>query len=284
MTYGSLLRIVAPVVIGFTVSLSATPDEFPRPRPAEALQKRAWDILWEGTHDESTNKRSKATHALGLLSDDPAAVDLAEGQLQDREPEVRAAAATALGEMHSAPSIPKLENALSDKSISVAVAAAHSLLDLKNDSGYGVYYAVLTGKRKTGESLIEKQLDEFKDPKKLAEFGFYQGIGFLPYAGYGLEVVHALTRKENSPLRAAAAGALAHDPDPLSGKALTEAVSDKDWIVRAAALKAIAMRGDPTLLPYIKPAMSDHEDVVRYTAAASVLHLARPAQTDKKQR
>jgi HEAT repeat protein len=209
---------------------------------------------------------------------------LAENQLQDREPEVRSAAATALGEMHSAPSIPKLKNVLSDKSISVAVAAAHSLLDLQNDSGYEVYYAVLTGKRKSGEGLIEQQLDEFKDPKKLAEFGFYQGIGFLPYAGYGLEVVHALTRKENSPLRAAAAGALVHDPDPLSGKALTEAVSDKDWIVRAAALKAIAMRNDPALLPSIEPAMADHEDVVRYAAAAAVLHLARPAQTDKKQK
>jgi HEAT repeat protein len=238
----------------------------------------------QAAHDGSTGKRSKATHALGLLSDNSEAARLAESQLQDREPEVRAAAATALGGMRSAQSIPKLENVLSDQSISVAVAAAHSLLELKNDTGYGVYYAVLTGKRKTGEGLIEQQLDEFKDRKKLAEFCFYQGIGFLPYAGYGLDVVQALTKRKNSPLRAAAAGALAHDPDPLSGKALIEAVSDKDWIVRAAALKAIAMRGDRSLLPSIEPAMSDHEDVVRYTAAASVLRLAQPVLPDNEQK
>jgi HEAT repeat protein len=284
MTYGSLLRIAATAVVGFTLVLSATPDKPSQPNSVKALRKKAWDILWEGTHAESTSQRSKATQALGLLSGEPAVAGLAEHQLQDNEADVRAAAATALGEMHSTASIPKLQNALSDKSISVAMAAARSLLHLKNDSGYEIYYAVLTGKRKTGENLIAEQLDEFKDPKKLAEFGFYQGIGFVPYAGYGLEVVRALTKNESSPLRAAAATVLAHDPDPRSGKALAEAVSDKQWLVRAAALKSIAMRGDPALLPYVEPAMSDHEDVVRYTAAASVLRLARPVQADKKQR
>jgi HEAT repeat protein len=284
MTCRALLQIVAAVVLGFTLSLSAKPDEPPRPSPAEALQKKAWDILWEGLHDGSANKRSNAIRALGILSDDPVAAQLAEYGLDDREAEVRAAAATALGEMGSAASISKLENALPDKSISVAVAAAHSLLVLKNDSGYGVYYAVLTGKRKTGEGLIEEQLEEFRDRKKLAEFAFSQGIGFLPYAGYGLDVVHALTKKEASPLRAAAAGALAHDPDPLSGKALTEAVADKNRLVRVAALRAIAMRGDPALLSQIKAAMSDHEHLVRYTAAATVLHLSQLALRDNKQR
>ncbi len=153
---------------------------------------------------------------------------------------------------------------------------------MKNDAGYSVYYAVLTGKRKTGDGLIGEQLDQFKDPKELAEFGFYQGIGFVPYAGYGLDVVRALTKKETSPLRAAAATALTYDPDPLSGEALVEAVSDKDWIVRAAALKAIARRGDPALLPKIEAAISGPEEVVRYTAAASVLQLARLSQIANK--
>ena len=277
MTCRSLLRMVSLVVLGFAVSLSATPDELPQHKPAEEQQQKAWDILWQGTHEGSTTKRSRATNALGLLSDDPEAAGLAESRLQDREPEVRAAAATALGEMHSAASIPKLEKALSDEKISVAVAAAHSLLSLKNDSGYAVYYAVLTGERKSGEGLIEQQLHEFKDRKKLAEFVFYQGIGFLPYAGYGVEFVHELSRKHSALVRATAAGALAHDPDPLAAKALAEAVSDKHWIVRAAALKAIAMRGDPALLPKVEPAMADHQDAVRYTAAATVRHLARPA-------
>jgi len=41
------------------------------------------------------------------------------------------------------------------------------------------------------------------------------------------------------------------------------------------------MRGDPALLPSIELAMSDHKDVVRYTAAASVLHLARMPTNNK---
>ncbi len=100
MPYGSLLRIVAVAAIAFTFSAAATPDELPQSQAVEEPQKKAWDILWRGTHDESTTKRSRATHALGLLSNDPEAARLAESQLQDREPQVRAAAATALGEMH----------------------------------------------------------------------------------------------------------------------------------------------------------------------------------------
>jgi HEAT repeats len=110
MPYGRLLRMVAVVAIAFTVSRPATPDELPQPRPAGEPQKKAWGILWAGTHDESTTKRSKATNALGLLSNDTEAASLPQSQLQDKEPEVRAAAAAALGEMHSAASIPKLES------------------------------------------------------------------------------------------------------------------------------------------------------------------------------
>jgi HEAT repeat protein len=275
MTYRTLLSVVGIVIVSFMVSSSATRDELSYPKPLETLQKTAWDILWTGAHDESADRRSKAIYALGLLSDAPEAAQLAEAGLQDKEPDVRAAAATALGEMHSSRSVAKLQTALSDTSISVAVAAARSLLVLKNDAGYNVYYAVLTGKRKTGEGLIAEQVDQFENPKKLAEFGFYQGIGFIPYAGYGLDVVRALTKKDSSPLRAAAAAALTYDPDPRTGEALAEAVSDKDWIVRAAALKAIARRRDPTLLPKIETAISDPQEVVRYTAAASVLELAR---------
>jgi HEAT repeat protein len=78
--------------------------------------------------------------------------------------------------------------------------------------------------------------------------------------------------------RAAAARALADDPDPRTGRALAKAVSDKNWVVRAAALEAIAKRGDPALLHDIEPAMSDKKDIVRYSAAAAVLHLVRIAQ------
>jgi HEAT repeat protein len=257
-----------------------------QPTQSEILQTKAWGILWDGAHADDTAKRSKAIHALGLLYPYPEVVQLTEGALKDPQPDVRSAAAIALGEMHSTASIAKLEKALSDKDVSVALAAGRSLLLLKNESGYDIYYAVLTGKRKTGESLMTQELNQLDTPKKAAEFAFDQGVGFVPYAGYGIDVINALTKnRDGSPVRAAAARALASDPDPRSGQALVRACSDKNWIVRAAALQAIAERGNPSLAPQIKLEMSDSDDIVRYTAAAAVLRLTWIGQTDKnKQR
>lgn len=274
------------VLLSFALHTPAGPQAVPQSTPPqETSRKKAWDILWAGAHDSKTDKRANAIHALEVLPANPAVVQLAENALQDKDPDVRAAAAKALGAIGSTESIPGLEKALSDKDISVGLAAARSLLLLKNDSGYDIYYAVLTGERKSGPGLVARQLNELKNPKKAMEFAFDQGIGFLAFGGYGMEALHALKKRNDSPTRAAAAGALATDPDPRSGQALAKAVSDKDWIVRAAALGAIAKRGDPALLKDIEPAMSDKKDIVRCTAAAAVLRLAWTAQgnEDKKE-
>jgi len=71
----------------------------------------------------------------------------------------------------------------------------------------------------------------------MAEMGFEEGIGFIPFAGIGHEVFKTVTKNDSSPLR-------------------------------AAVLEAIALRGDPSLLPKISPALDDEKDVVRFTAAA----------------
>jgi HEAT repeat protein len=184
-------------------------------------------------------------------------VQLAEDALRDKEPTVRAAAAKALGAVESTASIPKLENLLSDKDISVVLAAAHALVQLKEKSGYDTYYSVLEGELKGGHGMFTDQMKQMKSPERAIKFAFDQGIGFVPYAGYGKEVLHAWRQRSTAPTRAAAARALADDPDPRTGRALAKAVSDKNWVVRAAALEAIAKRGDPALLHDIEPAMSD---------------------------
>jgi HEAT repeat protein len=240
--------------------------------PPNKARQEAWEILTAGAQNHSREKRAKAFRALGLLSGESRAVDLAEDALEDKEPEVRVAAAQALGEMGSIKSVPKLERAMNDKKISVSLAAAHSLVLLKNNSGYELYYAVLTGRRKGG-GMIKQQWDELKNPKVAAEFAFEQGIGFAPYAGSVFEAFRMLTKKDPSPIRAAAAGALAHDPDPDALTALTEAVSDKNWLVRVAALRAISMRGDRTCLDAVQSATQDEKDEVRYAAAAAVVKL-----------
>jgi hypothetical protein len=157
----------------------------------------------------------------------------------------------------------------------VALAAAHALHTLGNKSAYEVYYAVLTGQRKTGKGLLAEHEETFKDPKKMAEFGFEQGINFVPFGGIGWGVISNVAKDDASPVRASAASMLADDPDPQTGQALVKATADKSWAVRAAALEAIAKRGDVRLLDDIIPRLTDGHDVVRITAAAAVINLSR---------
>lgn len=237
-------------------------------------QQKAWQMLQTGTAAKSTAERATAVRVLGLIQKDGQAVELAEKALQDPESAVRAAAATALGQMDSKRSIPKLKEALKDSTVDVVMAAAHSLRLLGDPFAYEVYYAVLTGERKSGAGLVEQQKQMLKDPKRMAQFGFEQGLGQVPFASIGYGVVKAVRRDDTSPVRAGAAKVLASDPDPRSAQALADAAADKSWIVRAAALDAIARRGDASLLAAAESRMTDENDAVRYTAAATVMRLS----------
>jgi HEAT repeat protein len=244
-------------------------------RGTEGLPEKAWQTLERGAGEKSLEVRVIAVSALGLVPQNSKAAAMAERALRDEKPEVRAAGARALGQMLSASSIPKLRKALSDHEHIVVMAAARSLVQLNDPDGYELYYSVLTGERKKGQSFISQELDVLDDPKKVAEFSLEEGIGFIPYGGYGLTAVEFIKKEEGDKdtAKAVAAKVLAADPDPQSREALVRAVSDKSWIVRVAALEAIAKRADPSLLDHIQGAVSDENDHVRYTAAAAVIRL-----------
>jgi HEAT repeat protein len=184
--------------------------------------------------------------------------------------------------MGSTASIPKLRKMLSDQQASVVLAAARALRVLLDPVAYEVFYEVLIGERKSTEGLVKglvnQGMETLKDRKKIAQFGFEEAIGYVPFADMGYSALKAVTKDETSPLRAAAAKMLASDPDPRRGQALVQAASDKKWIVRVAALEAIAKRGDPRLLSGIVPAMSNKNEAVRFTAAAAVLRLTALAK------
>jgi HEAT repeat protein len=201
--------------------------------------------------------------------------------LQDRKPEVRAAAAIAIGLMGSKAAIPGLKKALSDRKPAVALAAAHALQVLDDPAGYQVYYEVLTGERKPTEGLLGQQMETLKDRKKMGELGFEEGLAFIPFADIGWSATKAMLKDDASPVRAAAARSLVNDSDPRVGQALVRAASDKSWMVRASALLAIAKRGDPQFLEALVPAMSDKNGVVRFTSAAAVIRLSAIAELDK---
>ena len=249
---------------------------------AQTPQQQAWDILRAGVNQKSTGKRTQAVRALRLLPGNPEATRMAQTALQDRKPEVRAAAATALGLMGSKESSPELKKVLADKKPAVAMAAAHALQVLNDPAGYQVYYEVLTGERKSADGLVAQQMQALKDGKKMAELSLEEGLGFIPYADIGFSAVKAIRKDDTSPVRAAAARALINDQDPRVGQALVRAVSDKNWIVRASALLAIAKRGDPEFLNAIVPALSDKNGVAICNAAAAVIRLTTVAERKKR--
>jgi HEAT repeat protein len=245
------------------------------PSYAVTAKKRAWSMFETAAQSKSAVQRSIGIRALGLLHNNSHAREIAERALDDDRPEVRAAAATALGQMHAVESVQKLQKLLVDKRMAVVMAAAHSLHDLKDDAtANAIYLDVLTGERK-GDGIITAQMDTLHNPKELAMIGVEQGIGYVPFAGIGWDAWKYTHKKDPHPARAVAATLLAHDPDPKTGTALVNAaLKDKDWIVRAAAVEAIAQRGDPSLEEKIELSLFDANAHVRFTAAAAVIRLS----------
>jgi HEAT repeat protein len=251
-------------------------------RPQSATH-RAWELLDRGVTSNSAETRRVAVAALGVVINNVHVIRIAEKSLRDENPRVRAAAATALGSMKARASIPKLIVALNDKEPEVVLAAAQALISLNSQRGYQVYYEVLTGERKGGKNAVEHELDVLKDPKKLAEMGVEEGIGFVPFGGMGLEAFHALRGGTAMGVRAAAAAMLAHDPDGRAATALSDATADPSWHVRVAAIKAIAERGDPRLVSTVLSGLDDDKEAIRFAAAAAVLRLstAKPHEQAK---
>ena len=212
--------------------------------PSAAQPARAWTLLEDGLKDRKDDVRTAAAQALGLAAGNDRARVLAEWVLSDQDEGVRAAGAEALGQIGLPAAVPALKKALTDKSAEVVFSAAGSLFELKDPTAYEVYYAVLTGERKTGDSLMASQMEMLKDPQALAKIGFEAGLGFIPFGGLGYKAVKAFTTDKTSPVRAAAAQRLINDPDPRTVQALVNALKDDKWVVRAAAVNALAKRDD----------------------------------------
>lgn len=239
---------------------------------------KAWSTLTEAIENKSSDQRREGIQALGSLRGDRKANALVEKALSDVDPSVRAAAATAIGQMHDLTARSLLRKELNDKNIKVVLASAGALYIFKDPAADEVYYAVLTGERKSHEGIVQSQLEALHDRKQVEKLAFETGIGFVPYAGIGWDVWQRLTEDHGSSVRAAAAENLATDPDPKSAKALMDASDDNDWRVRAAVANAIGRRHDPKLLNTVSSMLLDPNLSVRLQAAASVIALERRKQ------
>jgi len=265
---------LAPLLVSFPI--------FATEPSAPQLRQQAWMVLNSGLAHTKAQHRVEAVKALSLVTAERASVKLALHALDDDNSAVRTAAAITLGQLHAANAIPQLRQALSDKEISVVLAASQALYILRDKSAYGVYYAILMGDKKASDGVIQAQLDRLKDPKKIVQLGFQEGMGFVPYGGIGVEA-YRVAKNDNSQVRAAAARFLALDPDPMSGDALVQiALADNNATVRQAALDALAERGDAACISKLQRNLNDPKLAVRYRTAAAMLHLSdlqrRPAR------
>jgi HEAT repeat protein len=82
------------------------------PSQTQDPQQLAWSILQAGVTSNNSQQRVSAVTVLGLITADPKAVGMAEAALKDKDPDVREAAATALGTLKASSSVPALESAL----------------------------------------------------------------------------------------------------------------------------------------------------------------------------
>jgi HEAT repeat protein len=235
--------------------------------------EKAAEILRSGLRERNTGRRAGAVAALGLLQNDPWAIESAEQALRDKKASVRSAAATSLGQMKAKSSASLLKKALGDKENRVFFAAADSLLSMGDPAGYDVYYEILTGERKSGEGLIAAKRKLITDERAMVLLGIGVGIGFAPYAGYGWMVWQEFSKDYATPVRINALKKLANDPDSRIGVGLARAACDKHETVRVAALFAIGRHDDPNLIAAVTPHMMDKKAPVRYMAAAAFLRL-----------
>lgn len=263
---GSWAVVFAVCCIWLTFGSSAAFSQTP--------QQKAWEVLQGGLDEHNTNRRAAAARSLGFLDGNSRAIESAEKALGDKKPAVRAAAATALGQLGDRTSISQLKVALADKDNRVFYAAADSLILMGDPAGYDAYYQQLTGERKSGEGIIQEKKKFLADPRALTLLGVGVGIGYAPYATYGWMVWQELSHDYTSPTRIEALSKLEKDPDPGISKGLLKVASDKHWTVRVAALSAIARHGDVSLIGPITPYMADKKAAVRYTAAAAILRLS----------
>jgi hypothetical protein len=166
--------------------------------------ERAWLILQQGLANKRAEKRANAVHALRLLPNNPRAQEMAENALADQSPNVRAAAARALGPMGAVSSVPKLKAVLDDQEPAVVLAAAHSLFLLGDrEDSYEIDYEMLIGERKTADGFVASGMNELKNPKAVALIGFQTGLGFVPFGGAGYEVFKRASKDDRTPVREA---------------------------------------------------------------------------------
>lgn len=240
--------------------------------------KTAWEVLKASLNDKNPDKRRQAVTAIGSIGLTAEAVRLVEVALKDSDSLVRQTAAAVLGQMKSQSSIAILKTELEDPAGEVAFAAAEALWEVGDKSGRGLIEDVMTGQEKASEGFLSREVRDAKrkmhDPKALAVMGLKEASGVL-LGPFNLGIIAAEQAfKDGSAPRALAITLLADDCDSETIRLLEWTFgNDRNWAVRAAAAKALGKCGSPDSIPRLEQALSDSQEAVKDMSAASIVKI-----------
>ncbi len=247
------------------------------PKTPAQLKDEAWSMLKAAVlYTRRPQTQIQALAALGTMGNNERSVGMIRAAMDDKDVDVRVAAALAAGQTRSRDLTTDLRRLLDDKEPTVAYIAALTLWKMHDRSGEDILTAVADGERKTAPGLMhgtEHDIDkQLHDPTGIAKFGALQGASmFLGPFGYGITAYEYIHKNGGDSARVAAIEAIAQNHTVPIRKELIGATTDKDLGVRAAACKALARYHDPDVPPVIAKVFDDSRPPVRLTAAASYL-------------
>jgi HEAT repeat protein len=247
---------------------------------AQTPAQRAWRILADGMNAKKFSDRIIALKAMADLGPHPRGVRLVSEVLKDKDPDLRAQAATSLGAMKSRAALPALRAALNDEAPQVSFAAAKALWQLGDNAGRRVLLDVLQGSKETKDGFVASHKrdarHELEDKKALVAMGAEKGAGeFLPGPlGMGVGLAKQQFVGGTDPARAASAELLSRRPDKATMLALRAALMDRDWSVRAAAAVALGRLARPGTQQWLEYALDDDKAAVRDAAAVGILRMS----------
>ena len=225
----------------------------------------ALDILLAGLNDRNAEVRKAAAGALGELGELGATGFLVQTALFDADAEVRRAAAESLGKLDSAGAVRALAGMLGDRDPAVRILAAEAL-------GY-------LGDLTAIDPLLRAALyDEDAEVRQAAALA----LGSLKHSRAQNLIVDELTN-DDPRVRAAAAEALGHlDNLPrlvqwLQTMLLGPALYDDDVGVRRAAARALSRLDHTEAMTLLLQALRNDSWTIRMAAAEALGYLGDPA-------
>jgi hypothetical protein len=245
--------------------------------PPASNKDSAWIILTAGLNDNKhAEVRIQALAALGLLGGNPRSIRMILDTFADPDLAIRTAAVLAAGQTKSPTVTTGLRHMLDDKEPQVAFAAATALWKMHDPSGEDILVAVVDGERRAGAGLVSGTMHtmsrDLHNPAELARMGAMQGASMLlgPF-GMGLTALEYMRKNGGDAARVSAVEEIAEDHTaPIRAK-LIAALEDKDVAVRTAAAKALGSYHQPDVALALANDFEDAKSPVRLTAAASYL-------------